>query len=260
MNINPATLPTFLIAGALFYGGYRLHPMRPRLIFVLGTALALPCVLAVLFYTHLFDRAAWFYEARTLSLSELTFSGIGLLGGAVYRWLDPENWREHIFEVIITACFLLIPFVKPLSAPLDTSLLRDRCEGAVCLQSSPSTCGPASAATILHSFGDPVSEKELAQESFTYIGGTEAWNLARAIQKHGHATKFVFRDDSLPSPAIAGVVLPGGMGHFIAVLDVSPSSVTIVDPAAGKITMGPQELRKNYRFTGFFLTVSPSRH
>ena len=258
MNINPTTLPTLLLAGFLFYAGYRLQHRQPRLVIALGAVLALPCILAVLFYTHIFDRAAWFYEVHTIPCTELTFSGVGFLGGAIYRWLDPENWREHSLVIVFTALFLLVPFIKPLIAPLDTSLLQDRCEGAVCRQSSPSTCGPASAATILRNLGDPVTEKQLAQESFTYQGGTEAWYLARALRKHGYATKFVIDGDSLPHPAIAGVILQGGMGHFIAVLDANDSTVTVVDPAVGKLTLNEKELRRQFRFTGFFLTVAPA--
>jgi ABC-type bacteriocin/lantibiotic exporter with double-glycine peptidase domain len=147
--------------------------------------------------------------------------------------------------------------VKPLIDPLDLKVLRDRCDGAVCLQSSFSTCGPATAATILRGFGQNVTEKDLALESFTSRGGTEAWYLARALRKRGNATEFVFSDSALPYPAVAGVRLQGDTGHFIAILNEQNETYTVVDPLSGAISLNANDLRKKYHFTGFFMTIAP---
>jgi len=213
----------------------------------------------VLYYAHIFDKAAWLYETRTFPLTEISFSGIGFLGGVIYRWHEPETWKEHLFIPLVTAAILLVPFVKPLINPLDLGALRDRCDGVVCLQSSFSTCGPASAATILRGFGQNVTEKDLALESFTSRGGTEAWYLARALRKRGNITKFVFSDSALPYPAVAGVRLQGDAGHFIAILDEDNATFTVVDPLSGVTSLSAEDLRKKYRFTGFFMTITPPR-
>jgi len=138
--------------------------------------------------------------------------------------------------------------------------LRDRCEGEVCMQSAFSTCGPSSAATLLKTLGQTASEKQLAGECLTSRGGTEIWYIARAFQRRGFRTQVLIEPKealSPPSPAIAGVVMPGGAGHFIAIMSETADEVTIGDPMKGKLLVKRADLRNHYHFTGFFLVIYP---
>jgi len=227
-----------------------------------GVVLACPGLLFVLYYLHLLDSAAWFYNLRTVRYTELLASGLGLLAGIGHAWWQPESIGEKC--AVPSALFVLafIPFVKPLFDPLDLSQLTNRCPGGVCMQSTFSTCGPASAATLLHAFGDDASETELARESLTSRGGTEIWYLARALQRRGIGTRVVIESPEnmvLPSPAIAGVLLPGHAGHFIALLTRDGNQVTFVDPMKGKAMLSVAQLKDQYHFTGFFLLLSQLR-
>jgi hypothetical protein len=81
---------------------------------------------------------------------------------------------------------------------------------------------------------------------------------ARAFRRRGFRARFLIQPDSpgnLPSPAIAGVVLRGGAGHFVAVLSQTPDQVVIADPMIGKLAIDRKDLHNRYRFTGFFLVV-----
>ena len=224
----------------------------------IGFLVAVPGLLFVLYYTHLFDGAAWFYEFRALGASELAACGLGFVVGFIHSSLQPSTHGERLAAPAILLALLLVPYSKPWLGPLDLTRLSARCDGEVCMQSTLSTCGPASAATILNSLGAKTSEKELATERHTYQGGTESWHLARAIRRRGFAARFQIEPEnprSLPSPAIAGVVLRGGDGHFIAVLSQTPDHVVIADPMKGKLAIGRADLRRAYRFTGFFLVI-----
>lgn len=71
-------------------------------------------------------------------------------------------------------------------------------------------------------FGVAANEKQLAGECLTSRGGTEIWYIARAFERRGFSANVRIQspnDLSPPIPAIAGVVLPGGAGHFIAILN-----------------------------------------
>jgi len=254
---NPATVPTFLLSCGWFAAGKYCYVRCPRLSFAVGVLLALPCALAVFYYTHLFDNAVWYFNLRTVAWIELTFSAIGFLGGVIHAWIDAETRAGRAAVPVLFAVILLIPFMKPILQPLDTAALQDKCIGSVCLQSSYATCGPASAATLLRGFGESVTERELAVDSYTYAGGTEAWYLARAIRRRGAKAEFIFSGSTLPSPSIAGVRMGGG--HFIAIERATSEAVTIVDPLTGESTVTPAELRIRYRLTGFFLRVRPGR-
>jgi len=265
MHLIPVVLLNLLSAGVLFWLGSVLgkkaasRTTRVWLLLV-SIVLAAPGLLFVLYYTHLFDSAAWFYRFRVVALTEFLPGGIGLLAGVLNSWLEPESLGEKLVAPAALAVLVLISFVKPLLDPIELARLSDRCEGEVCMQSTFSTCGPSSAATLLKAYGRNASERQLAGECLTSRGGTEIWYIARAFKRRGFRTQVLIQPlDGLspPSPAIAGVVLPGGAGHFIAILSQSANEVTIGDPMKGKLVVKRAELQDHYRFTGFFLVVQP---
>jgi len=263
MHLNPVALPAIFCAVVLYCLGSILAKKaetRPKrfLLFLAGAVLALPAFLFALYYTHLFDNAAWFYRFRALPYTELAVGGCGLLFGVVNSWFEPETLGEKLVIPAAFSIILIIPFVKPLLDPIDLDRLRDRCDGEVCMQSTFSTCGPSSAATILKALGQTASERELARECLTSRGGSEVWYIARALERRGLHTRILIQSpDRLlpPSPAIAGVVLPGGVGHFVAIMNTTADEVTIGDSMKGKLVLKNEDLGRYYRFSGFFLVV-----
>lgn len=261
MGFNPLLIPTVFLTVALFWLGSALARRLPNAAGVLiasGIVFSLPGLSYVVFYFHLFDSAAWFYEWRSLPYTELAGAGIGFLGGILQARIEPDTRGEKLILPVISAVLVFVPFMKPVFSPLDISKLHDTCEGEVCMQSTFSTCGPASAATVMKILGVTSSEKEMATEAYTYQGGTESWYLARALRRHGLNARFLIQSptsNTFPVPSIAGVVLPGGAGHFIAILADSPNSVTIADPMKGKLEISKSVPNHYYRFTGFFLVI-----
>ena len=265
MNFNANVIPMLLFAIVLFWVGFSVAgrvvsvPGRAGLLIV-ATLLAVPGFLCVLYYTHWFDGATWFYNFRALPHSELTASGLALVFGILQRLSRPQTPGEKLIAPAALIVLLFVPFMKSALDPVDYRQLRRTCEGEVCLQSTPSTCGPASAATLLKLFGLNASEEELARECFTYRGGTEIWYVARAFRRRGLSADFLIQTPariSPPAPAIAGVVLPGGAGHFVAILSDNADAVTVGDPLKGKLVIPRKELNDSYHFTGFFLVVRP---
>ena len=268
MNLNPNAIPTFLLSFVLFWlcasltRHARSISSRVSLLFI-ALVLAIPGTLYVLYYAHLLDNAVWFYRFRALPYSEVAAAGLGVIAGFLHSIFQPKSLGERLVLPIALGVALFIPFMKSVLDPVDYSQLRRECAGEVCLQSTQSTCGPSSAATLLKPFGQNVSEQELAQESFTYRGGTEIWYLARALRKRGFRVDFVIqpRDRiSTPIPAIAGVILPGGAGPFIAIVSQTGNEITIGDPLKGKLVVPEKELPHTYHFTGFFMQVRPDAH
>lgn len=263
MNLNPNAIPTILLALLLFWFfawlSKRLVSRTARAgLLVVAIVTAIPGLLYVLYYAHLFDNAVWFYRFRALPHSEFAASGLGAMAGFVQTILRPQTPGEKLVSPLALGVLLFVPFMKSALDPVDYNQLQQKCEGEVCLQSTPSTCGPSSAATLLKQFGQNVSEEELARESFTYRGGTEIWYLARALRRRGFDADFVVQQRDLispPIPSIAGVVLPGGAGHFIAIMSQEGGEITIGDPLKGKQIVSRRDLMSLYRFTGFFLQV-----
>jgi predicted double-glycine peptidase len=253
MSLNPAIGPTFVLAALLFIAGRVAHRRIPRGALLAGLLLAVPWFVGCIFYLHVLGDPVWFYELRSLPWSELSFAGIGWLVGVLHERLGPENWQQHLLLPVVMLVLVMAPLAKQLLNPIRLTRLSGHCDGVVCLQTSPSTCGPASAATILRSLGEQATERDLAREAYTSNSGTEAWYLARALRQRGYKAYFVSTQTELPHPAIAGVRMGGG--HFIAVLSADQQQVTVMDPLTGTLTLAPEQMRQRYHFTGFFLVV-----
>lgn len=261
--LNGWLFPTLILALALFWLGEGLwrrlkHPVVRASLMLDFFLLALPGLLFPLYYTHLFDRALWFYQFRALPGSELSAAGAGLLAGFLFgacRGWKPVS-RGSFLALLVLG--IAVPYLKPVFRPLPANRFQDNWKDGVCLQSTSASCGVASAATLLASFGIKVSEAELARECFTCSSGTEAWYLARMFRRRGFNATFhtTMPIGGPPAPAIAGVDFTG-FGHFIPIIAKDIAGYTTGDPLAGRQQCAKEQIGRQFQFTGFFLEIHP---
>lgn len=258
--MNPNWLGTISAVGALavFFLSYRLAMKTPkgaRLPLAVASAiLAIPGASFTAYYAHALPEVNWYYEFRSWRGTESLLIGLGVAGGLIASILPRKLLLLPLFG---TAAFAIAPILKPFVRPISQKMLSDRWDGSICLQSTPSTCGPASVATILKHFDVNASERELAGEAHSYAGGTEAWYLARAVRDRGCDARFRFSsgfDPEIPFPAVAGVRLDS-TGHFIAILSRVGDRFQIGDPVLGREDLSRSELVQRYVFTGFYMTI-----
>jgi hypothetical protein len=264
MSFNHTAIPTVVLAEMLFVAGViaerkaqSRHQARITLL-LLGVLAAIPGILVLADYTHVFRSPVWFYEFRTAPYSEISVAGLGFLAGYFYSLIAPEGKGEKLIWPLAVFVLVSIPFIKPILDPINLNALRTSCPDKVCLQTTYSTCGPSSVASILLSLGQEASEQSLAREALTSKGGTELWYLARAVQRRGFSTAYLVNSstsDQLPAPAVAGVVLTGGTGHFIALVSRSGDQITVVDPLKGRFIVSDAQLKQRYHFSGVFLVI-----
>ena len=265
--MNHMLWPTALIAILLFWLGIKvgqkvINPLIRNLLILLATVLAVPGILFAAYYTKLLGEPIWLYEFRSWPETELTAGGLGLILGLIHQLRHKHPFLQRQLRVatvpVILAVMLAVPYLKPVVRPLDIRQLQERWQDGVCIQSTPSTCGPLSAATILRLIGKNVTEAELARDSFTYAGGTENWYLARALRKRGCIVEFrkvAPGTKDFPTPSIAGVKIQQGSGHFIALTGRDGANYIGGDPLGGKFSAPLSELKAEYTFTGFFLII-----
>lgn len=254
-----------VVAGGLsvicFFSAYRAASRASSksgtIIALLGSGiLAIPGAFFSIYYTHLLPETAWFYQFRSLPATEFFVLPIGTAAGILASLL-PRLFRPALLTLVIL--FSFVPFSKPILLPLDLAILEDRWKGKVCMQSTSSTCGAASLATILKTYGITSTEKEIARKAFSYGRGTEAWYLARVARQKGCRVSFLFSnklDASIPYPAIVGVRI-GGVGHFIPILGREGEKWVTGDPLVGKRLYSDSEFYQLYEFTGFHMIVQP---
>jgi hypothetical protein len=245
-----------LIAFTLTYRFLRQRSILVRLVCFLGFALlAIPSVIFTVYYLHILPERAWFYSLRSWAGTEFLVVFLGCATAAVASLLPRFLLGVPLFVLLAIS---IAPYVKPLLGPIPDNVFRELWEGDICLQITPSTCGPASVATILRHLGSQTTERATARAAFSYAGGTEAWYLARYVRTKGFTSRFEFCRTFSPSvgaPAIVGVRI-GGAGHFIAVLAVTDDQVTFADPLRGEERMTIAQFQRRYEFTGFHMVIS----
>jgi hypothetical protein len=262
MHINPWLIPTLLLAFLLFSLGFRIWGgcvTKSQKLFVMVCAIiaAIPALLFCAYYLHILDRAVWFYQFRSLPGIEIAAAGAGFSAGVISRLHEKSRFGSRLFLLAILFLVILTPHLKPLVGALPEQAFSDRWQDGVCLQSTEASCGPASAATILKSFGIEATEQELVRECFTYRGGTENWYLARALRRRGVAVNYRIMEPeagSLPVPSIAGVKV-SRFGHFIPIIAETADSYITGDPMIGKRVFRKSVITKHYNFTGFFMEL-----
>lgn len=253
-------IPTLVLATALAWGAHRLWNLSNlrgrRCILALSLPLAVPGLLMGLYYLRAFEPAAWFYQFRAARCSELAAAGIGLISGIAMAWLGDRKSRWGISRsgiIIASLGCLLLPYAKPIVFPADYASFRDMWDGAVCRQSTPYSCGPAAAGTILQ---HGATELELARRCYTSRQGTENWYLAREFRRRGLSVQFITGPvpPELLTNCIAGV-RRHGRGHFIAILQKDGDRYLVGDPMIGQKWYDLPSLKEAYDFTGFFMRI-----
>lgn len=224
-------------------------------IFVTFAIFSIPSLLVAAYYLQLPLEHAWFYEMRSWSGSEFLILPVAVATGIFGTFLPRPLFAGPLSALLAIA---VIPYLKPVLMPLTDHDFQAEWKGDTCIQSTSSTCGPASIATISRRLGGTISEKGAARAAHTYQNGTEAWYLARYLRKQGYEVYFDFRDTFSPEvefPAVVGVKL-GRIGHFIPVLAAWEDEIVIADPLQGEERISRQEFHQRYGFTGFHMPVS----
>ncbi len=248
--------------GFVAWGGARAPPRARVALLVLCVPAALVAALFPAYFLHLkFLDQPWYYELRSREWADLlpALGGLscGVLAGVMHQRRQGRDRAWLRVGAGLVVLLLLVSFAKPWLTLVRPAVIRDEWRGGVCLQSTPSTCGPCAAATVLRALGVPAKESELAHEARASRTGTQNWMLARALRRRGLEVAFDApeRLDAVAAPAVVGVFLSSGAGHFVAWLGERDGRYVVGDPLEGELVLTPEEFARRYRFGRFALLV-----
>ncbi|HZL13092.1 MAG TPA: cysteine peptidase family C39 domain-containing protein [Verrucomicrobiae bacterium] len=179
--------------------------------------------------------------------------------------LPRKRDRTVIVSFIVATIFVssIWPFLTPMFNRSQLAQLHTRIDAdGVCLQNTGYTCGPAAAVTALRRLGLPAEEGEIAilsqTSSFT---GTPPDLLAEALQqRYGRDGLIVdyrfFKNlDELQKAGLTLAVVKFSfmVDHYVTVLKVSDSAVTVGDPLSGIQIISRGEFLNQWRSCGIVL-------
>jgi len=205
-------------------------------------------------WTELVWPFKWIVAGRT-EFAVMAFVCPLLLTTPLSRLPQRRNRRAvALLMILITGYYSVLPFLMPAIeyqrlAGLETTLDTD----GVCIQSTPFNCGPASAVTVLRSLGVPAEEGDLAIRSHTTrFVGAPMDSLCNAMRDgYGIPARLAHcRDVSElqeKGPFVAVIKFHLLFDHYVAVLSLTETEVTIGDPLEGLRKCTPAEFDKQWR-------------
>jgi Peptidase C39 family len=172
----------------------------------------------------------------------LGWAALFLLG---FAWSVPNRRFSPGFLACLAAlagCLLLIEASGPLWWRFGAPELWERTPDSLgrLRQTSGLTCSPAAAAMLLHRYGIPASEGEMAYLAGTSLFGSDAPAMARALNRkappHGwraHAGHSGYEECVRRGQPFIAHVWEHDLGHAVLVEQISWEGVQIVDPLDG---------------------------
>lgn len=261
MFVNPNLLPAIVLAVLSFLLGRWLaqhvtQPWARAAVLAVAVVGCLPALLFLGYYLHVIREPLWYVEWRSVPGIEICSAFSALLPGYLADRMPP---RRRVRRGIIGMCAVLVlaPYLKPVLLPVALGAhWADRWPQGVCLQSSPSTCGPAALATVLARAGIHRTEREIARATYTCASGTELWYLLRYARRQGvHAVcRHQPHIAAIAVPAILGTRI-SSYGHFIILLACDHGRVTIGDPISGRTELTEAQFHGQYQFDGCVLEI-----
>lgn len=207
---------------------------------------------------------SWFARGRL----EFALSGVAI--PLMFMSITGQVPKKRLRVLLVTIAalgalqFAVLPFALP--GILRGYLLRLDTQvdsNGVCIQNTYYTCGPAAAVTALGLLGIDADEGEIAVLSrSTPISGTEPDMLSDALEKRYESRGLrceyrAFRSAAeLPAgaPVLATVRLSFLVDHYVTILDISGTTVTIGDPLNGRREVSLEEFERSWRGTGIIVT------
>ena len=122
-------------------------------------------------------------------------------------------------------------------------------------------CGAACLATVTKQYGYSTSITKIREIAGTDTEGTNAYGMVKASEVLGFSAKAVKGNidaffSEFPLPAIANVIVDGGLLHYVVIHKISKKEVIIADPAKGIIKKSPEEFFKEW--TGVLILLVPT--
>ena len=222
-----------------------LYVLIPLFLLLFGNNLILQRTRHIFWYFPLWLQ--YYYSAVTWGLILLILLFLFIL---ILTLSFRTRHKDRRKMVGVAVCFVIaIEAVQwGFTRPLAPRLYEKRTSDGVILQSSSSSCVPASAATILNDFFDRnVSEQELATLfGTTLMSGTSVAQLIYGLETLGIASSRKYIKDAdlnkIKAPAVLFIDVGKPENHAIVFLSFTQDKVEIIDPLIGK---------KNYTWKEF---------
>ena len=122
-------------------------------------------------------------------------------------------------------------------------------------------CGAACLATVSKQYGLNLSISKIREVAGTDKQGTNAYGMIKAAEQLGFTAKGVKGNQEaffseFPLPAIAHVIVDGGLMHYVVVHKITKKEVVIADPAKGIVKYTPDDFFDIW--TGVLILMVPT--
>ncbi len=196
----------------------------------------------------------------------IAWPGMFLVGAG--SWVARHSMLKRDALLISGGLMVVLMFAAGWGLVADHRLRGTVRENGVCLQTSNYSCAPASAAALLHRYGVPATELEMAQlcltRTFGISAGTSESGLARGLRRkledRGEVRVARLPLDRVPLPALVAIKVPPGIGHSVLVTELTPDTVRFMDPRAGHTALPRERFEADWSGSAIWVeSTDPAR-
>lgn len=219
--------------------------------------ISLPAIFIDSYYFHVFDNSVLYIQFRSINnfeiLNCLIWFSIWYLAWVTIK---ENKILRYLIYIIFIWILLIIPYVKPIIMPIETS--KNDWLNNVCIQSTPSTCWPCALATIFKYYWINSSEWEIAKNTFSSKTSTEIWYLIRYINNNWLKAKIIQESNinKIPYPSILWTTLNTWEWHFITLLWKKNQKIIIWDSLIWRRELSLDEFNAEYKLSSYSIFVS----
>lgn len=119
-------------------------------------------------------------------------------------------------------------------------------------------CGPCCLKSIIKYYNGNIPLENIRIDTKTSKNGTSAYNLLESARKYGFNTQALKLEEltsSILLPAIAHVIMPNGLNHFVVIYKIDKKNIIIMDPAKGIVKYSLNDFYKIW--TNIILILEP---
>ena len=263
------TAAVIIIALTGIVTGILISRTRGKLKSLSGYTLSFVCVLSVLAF-RAFPALEFRFPFNWVAGGRIPFVLLAFSTAMGLANILPHlqhRWQKYITAMVITILlpwFTITPFLVPeLMRYRHAALTTNQDSTGICYQSTRYTCGPAAAVTALNRLGLKAYEGEIAVRANTvpFLGTSPACltgALNSLYRKQGIECRYRYLDsvDSISDSEIMLAVISENIfeRHCVAVIDSDRNSVTIADPALGKMRLSSNYFHRIWNKSGIILS------
>ncbi len=255
-DIYVAMVVMIIFSAIIFYLSLRLVPLFPKKYFFMMPVIGIIFILLNYLFRNSYFSLKLLPFSNAIVFLNWIFPGSAFLAGLAWGKFTGKKIRTYFYVMFLLAFGFYVSYGHLFKGVPRSGV---RIHDGIFMQSSPSSCSAACAATLLCFYGIRATEKEMIKLCLTTVDGTSLAGLYRGLKLKTRGTPYCVKVEKWPLPHLLASKIPvilqmrfkmkpgmdpryatewgwvPGVSHSVIFLGKAPEDkVKIADPSIGR--------------------------